>query len=463
MRKNALPAVLPLLATTFLTSPTVAAEKEVSQLLHRADIVALPAPLKARLAKLIELPHAFPAVPAFNEAANPSMLFQYYLLDQMNFQPNVFTAQIAGVNDTATPPDTGALGAIRVVLEPKPGKPLDPNDVHAAIDTFADFAGLNVINNESGWYENWMIHDLVVAKVADPVNGRPQFGTITKDDATALKGMGSGNNIPNHFFTTDGNKPQFPTAQDHFPDSQSNVVWFAVSVGTFNGLQVNDAHAYWEFNPGTDWVYPVFELSFTGVNFPGPFKDVPPGGFLGTPGASPSVVPGPGPNGPPTDPAAFGDNADNPRDPDRNAATDSTQNETRLRFIPSGLANEIFIDAFERVKSFEPGVTDPSQRLFDAYATEVKRIDSTGVISFADAAVDGTSDGGQPNTRLFLPATVFDRFAVTREINDGLLAPRFAPSQRGFVMLGKLVPVSPVVTASFPGGDGDNDGDDSGN
>jgi hypothetical protein len=435
-----------------MLSQSAATEKEVRQLLKRGDIKALPDQLKARLAQLVELPHAFPAVPAFNEAANPSQLFQYYLLDQTSFQPNVFTAQIPGINDTATPPADGALGAIRVVLEPKPGLPTDPNDVHAAIDTFADFAGLNVINNESGWYENWMIHDLVVARVADPrSDGHAQFGTITKADAAALKTIGDGANVPNNFFTTDGKPPRFPSANDHFPDIQSNLVWFAVSVGTFNGLQVNDAHAYWEFNPGTDWVFPAYELPVTGVGFPGPFKAEPPG--------PPSVVPGPGPDGPPTDPVAFGDNADNPRDPDRAAAQDPTQNETRLRFIPSGLANEVFLDAFERVKSFEPSVTDPSQRLFDAYATEVKRVASNGVVSFEEANVDGTSDG-LSNTRLYLPATAFDRFAVTREINDGMLAPRFAPSQRGFVLLGNLVPVSPAVTASFAAGDGDNDADD---
>jgi hypothetical protein len=173
------------------------------------------------------------------------------------------------------------------------------------------------------------------------------------------------------------------------------------------------------------------------------------------------VVPGPGPDGPQNDPVQFGDNADDPRDPDRNAATDPAQNETRLRFIPSGLANEIFLDAFERIKSFEPNVTDPKQRLFDAYAVEVKRISPSGVISFADANVDGTSDG-LPNTRLFLPATAFDRFAVTREINDGMLAPRFAPSQRALLLSGNLVPVSPAVTASFAENDGDNDADDGG-
>ena len=110
----------------------------------------------------------------------------------------------------------------------------------------------------------------------------------------------------------------------------------------------------------------------------------------------------------------------------------------------------MFLDAFERVKSFEPSVTDPSRRLFDAYALEVKRVSpKNGVVSFADAKIDGMSDG-LPNTRLFLPATAFDRFATTREINDGLLAPRFAPSQRGFLLTGNLVPVSPPVAASFP-------------
>ena len=442
MNKSARPLLSALLAAGFLASPSFAGEREENQLLHRGDIENLPRPLQARLVQLLEQPHAFPAVPAFNEAANPSLLFQYYLLDQSSFQPNVFTAQIPGINDTATPPASGTIGAIRVVIEPLPGRPLDPNNVKAAIDTFADFAGLNVINNESGWYENFMIHDLVVAQVADPRNGRAQFGTITQADATALLAKGSHNNVPGHLFTTDGNAPRPPAANDHFPDTQTNLVPLFVSVGTFNGLQVQDAHAYWEFNPGTDWVFPVYEIPFTG-GIPGTFA-------AGRVGAFDSVVPGPGPDGPPNSPVAFGDNPDNPRDPDRNEATDPAQTETRLRFIPSGLANEVFLDTFERVASFEPGVSFP-QRLFDAYRTEVARVAPTGhgVVSFEAANVDGTSDGGLPNTRLYLPATAFNRFAVTREINDGMLAPRFAPSQTGYVLSGNLVPVSPPVTASF--------------
>ena len=124
----------------------------------------------------------------------------YYLLDTNNFQPNVFTAKIPGINDAAI--QTGAnaangglstLAAVRVVLEPKPGLPTDPNDPRAKIDIFTDISGLFVINNESGWYEGWMIHDLVVPHVAAPhSDGRATFGTMTAEDAAFLKKMGSG-------------------------------------------------------------------------------------------------------------------------------------------------------------------------------------------------------------------------------------------------------------------------------
>jgi len=76
-------------------------------------------------------------------------------------------------------------------------------------------------------------------------------------------------------------------------------------------------------------------------------------------------------------------------------------------------------------------------------------------VSFVEADAEGTSDGGQSNERLYLPATSFDRFAVTREIDDGMLAPRFSPSQRAWVLSGNLVRVDPAVPAS-DGRDGDD-------
>src|SRR5215467_11938857 len=204
------------------------------------------------------------------------------------------------------------------------------------------------------------------------------------------------------------------TASAHFPDIQTNTIGFPVSLGTFNAQQQSDVHAYWEFNHGTDWSFPTYELPFTG-GIPPSFQD-------GQVGALSSVVPGSGPSGIKNNPVTFGDAPDNPRDPDRADADVQAQREKRLRVIPSGLDNEIHLDVFLRIKSFEPGIPLP-QRLFDAYAKEVARVDKDGdgVVSFEEADIDGTSDG-LPNTRLYLPATAFDRYAMTREINDGLLA-----------------------------------------
>jgi hypothetical protein len=98
-----------------------------------------------------------------------------------------------------------------------------------------------------------------------------------------------------------------------------------------------------------------------------------------------------------------------------------------------------------------PGVTDVGERLLRAYAIEVGRVDQNGdgAISFAEADVEGVSDG-LPNSRLFLSARSFNRFFVTREINDGLLAPRLEPSQRAWVLSGFLTLVQPAVRASVP-------------
>lgn len=395
---------------------------------QRGDIVNLPTALKDRLIALSQSPVSYVPQTAFNEAAGASQLFQYYLLDSNNFQPNTFT--------TASP---GVTGGIRVVLEPKPGLPTDPHNVRAAIDTFTDIVGLPVINNEAGFYEAWYFHDVVVPNVASHrVDGRAQFGTITRSDAEALAHVGSGNDVPGHVFTVDGNAPNFGSANDVFPNGQQpNTVAIPVSAGTFNGLQQGESHAYWEFNTGTDWSPPAYELPFTG-------------GIAGTLGQQykvASLIPGSGPPGVQNTALTHGDDPNNPRDADN-------LTETRNRFIPSGLANEIMLDVYLRPMSFEPAVKDIQQRIFDAYAQEIARVDGSdhdGAISFAEADVNGTSDG-LSNERLYVPATSFNRFAVTREIDNGFLNPRFAPSQRAFVLSGTLVTVNPAVPASIPGG-----------
>jgi hypothetical protein len=437
--------------------PNVTAARDVETVARRGDIVKLPEPLQTRILQLAARPHTYLPIHAFAEADKPSLLFQYYLLDTNGFQSNVFTSKIPGLNDNAVPTAANeancgqpTIGSVRLVVEPKPGLPTDPNNPRAFIDIFTDVSGLFVINNESGWYEGWMIHDLVVPSIAPARadgSGNAQFGTMTAADAAALKAIGTGNNVPGNIFTVDGTPAHLPSPQDHFPDAQSNTVGFPVSLGTFNAQQQSDVHAYWEFNRGTDWTFPAYELPFTG-GIPGTFD-------AGQVGALSSVVPGSGPAGTKNDPRQFGDAPDNPRDPDRTDATIPAQRETRLRFIPSGLANEVFLDVFVRIASFEPGVGLP-QRLFDAYAKEVARVDQDGdgVVSFAEADIDGTSDG-LPNSRLYLPATAFNRYAMTREINDGLLAPRFAPGQRAYAQSGLRVLVNPAVPAST-GRDSDN-------
>lgn len=441
-------------------NPNAAADS--SAVLNRGDVSPLPEQLKGRLGTLAERPHTFLPAQIFAEADKPSQVFQYYLLDGQGFEPNVFTTQIPGVNDKAMLTASGAncglptIGAVRLALEPKPGLPTDPKDVKAFVDIFTDISGLFVINNESGWYEGWMIHDLHVPNVASPQSdGRPQFGTITAEDAAALKQMGSGHNTPGKIFTMDGQPVHFPGASDHFPDRQTNVVPLQLSMGAFNCMQQSDCHNYWEFNYTTNWIHPLYELPFTG-GIPGTFES-------GKIGALSSLIPGSGPSGVKNDPIKYGDNpntagllaASGPRDPDKFDADVDSQREFRQRFIPSGLANEILLDTYVRLASFEPGVPFPN-RLNDAYAMEVKRVDTNGdgVVSAEEGDVDTASDGFPDNTRLFLPPASFNRFAVTREINDGLLAPRFAPSQRAWVLSGTLKSVQ--STAASAGHDGDD-------
>jgi hypothetical protein len=437
-------------------NPSAAADEAAVR--GRGDIVNLPGELQDRLAQLANRPHTYLPLQVFNEADQASQLFQYYLLDSNGFEPNVFTAIIPGVNDgnvqlTATGGNCGlpTVGAVRVVLEPKLGLPTDPNNPRAFNDVFTDISPLFVINNESGWYEGWMIHDITVPTVAKPrADGHAQFGTITQRDAEILKRMGSGNNVQGNIFTVDGQAPHFPSASDHFPDKQTNVVPINESMGAYNAFQQSDVHSYWEFNYlGTNWIHPLYELPFTG-GFPDNFGQAPDTFQDGEIGKLQSIVPGPGPSGEQNQPQVVGDNPNLPRDPDKFDGDVDAQREFRERGVPSGLANEIYLDVYERLASFEPQIRNLQQRLFDAYAAEVKRVSGNdeGIITAAQGDIDTATDGFPNNERLFLPPTVFNRFAVTREINDGLLAPRFAPSQRAWVLSGVQVPVAPAVSAS---------------
>jgi hypothetical protein len=148
----------------------------------------------------------------------------------------------------------------------------------------------------------------------------------------------------------------------------------------------------------------------------------------------------------------FGDNPNRPRDPDLFDSEVDSQREFRQRFIPSGVAREVYLNAFERLASFEPHERNLTQRLLRAYKAAIALVDTNGdgIVSAAEGDID-TPNPNCPqgdNTCLFLLPRSFDRFAVTREINDGLLAPRFAPSTRGWVLSGHIVTGFPVIPAS---------------
>src|SRR5437870_13161556 len=211
--------------------PNPRAAMDMETVANRGDIRKLPAPLKVQIVRLAGRPHSVLPVQTFSEADQPSQLFQYYLLDTTGFEPNAFTTTIPGVNDSVQLSVTGAncglptIGTVRVVLEPKPGLPTDPNDPNAFIDAFTDIDPLFVINNESGCYEGRMIHDLTAPNIAPARSdgtGRATFGTITAADADAMKAMGTGNDVPGNILTMDGQAAHFPNASDHFPDVQTN-------------------------------------------------------------------------------------------------------------------------------------------------------------------------------------------------------------------------------------------------
>src|SRR5215475_5245968 len=334
-------------------NPNAAADRNT--VLSRGDVSAAPDKLQDRLGDLAERPHTYLPLQVYAEADKPSQLFQYYLLDTSGFEPNVFTKIFPGVNDnvqlTATGVNCGlpAIGAVRLVLEPKPGLPTDPNHPKAFIDIFTDISGLFVINNESGWYEGWMIHDMRVAPVSKQKrpDGHAPFGTILPEDAALLKAMGTHHNVPGEFFTVDGKEPHAPSAGDHFPDKQTNLVSLYLSMGAYNCLQQGDCHSYWEFNYlGTNWIHPLYELPFTG-GFPDSdgkidaFED-------GEIGKLQSIVPGSGPAGVQNKANVVGDNPNLPRDPDKFDGEVDAQREFRQRGIPSGLAHEIYLDVYAR-------------------------------------------------------------------------------------------------------------------
>jgi hypothetical protein len=418
--------------------PNTHAMQDAQAVRERGDVKNLPDALRQRLVTLGARPHSTLPIQAYAEADQRSQLVQYYLLDTHGFEPNVFTKLFPGVNDevqlTATGIDCGiaTIGAVRQVVEPKPDLPTDPNDPRAFIDVFTDVHGLFVINNESGWYEGWMIHDLRVPEVAPPrTDGHAAFGTITSADARALAAMGDGQDRPGRVFTMDGRAPHLPDEQDRFPDRQTNVVPIQLSMGAFNCLQQGDCHNYWEFNYTTNWIHPLYELPFTG-GVPGTYE-------AGRIGARSSLIPGGGPSARSNDPVLFGDdpNTIGPRGGPgprmRTASRAKRKTTPRPTWEPTASARTVCdssLAAWPTRSSSTPtnGWRRSSRRAIPAAplrrlcgGSRARRSDRARRDFRGGRRHRHADDGFPDNARLFLPATAFDRFAVTREINDGML------------------------------------------
>jgi hypothetical protein len=89
-----------------------------------------------------------------------------------------------------------------------------------------------------------LLHDITVPAIVKPrPDGHAQFGMITERDAAILNKMGTGNNVPGNIFTLDGQPPRFPSASDHFPEKQTNVVPIHESMGAYNSMQQSDVHS----------------------------------------------------------------------------------------------------------------------------------------------------------------------------------------------------------------------------
>jgi hypothetical protein len=99
------------------------------------------------------------------------------------------------------------------------------------------------------------------------------------------------------------------------------------------------------------------------------------------------------------------------------------------------------VDVYVRRASFMPHEHNLTRRLY-AYADEVRHRYQQRRSHLGGRRRCDTARWIQRTTRVCSSATSFNRFAVTREINDGLLAPRFAPSQRAWLLQGTLVPVN---------------------
>ena len=301
-----------------------------------------------------------------------------------------------------------------------------------------------------------MIHDLQVAQVAAARARRPCRSSARSPptDAKLLAAMGSGNNVPGNIFTIDGNaaalpEPERPLPRQGRPTScRSSSAWARTTRSSSR-----DAHNYWEFNYTTNWVHPLYELPFTGgfptttyqngqISVRTRSRSFPAAARAITTAASERAVDvrrQPRPAARPRQVRRRGRRAARvPRSASSRAASRTRPCSTSSSGWPRSSPSEHDLDAAPARRLQGRDRARRSQRRRHHLGRRGRRRHAERQLS---------ARRQRPDLRI-LPPRSYDRFAVTREINDGLLAPRFAPSTRGWVLSGTATTGFGVIAAS---------------
>ena len=283
---------------------------------------------------------------------------------------------------TATGGNCGlpTIGAVRLALEPKPGLPTDPNDVRAFIDVFTDIS--RALRHQQ--------RERLVRRLDDPrrrradgrraATRRPR--AVRDDDRgrtpTCSRRWAPATTSPATRSRSDGNAVTLPSASDQFPEQPDQRRADAAEHGRLQrapadatphllGVQLHD-------ELGASALRAAVHRRLLGTTSRQPPDALEDGAI----GQLSSIVPGSGPLGVKNAPRSLR------RQPEQPARSGSlrcarhrrqgrrgldTQREFRLRFIPSGLANEILLDVYVRRASFQT----PGRRPRPAAVPRVRR------------------------------------------------------------------------------------------
>lgn len=245
--------------------------------------------------------------------------------------------------------------------------------------------GLRLANNEGGFYQTWLVADLMVPRRLDPA------------DAARLPRDEPGVNDPGQIFTLDGRAPRILASSVQDPP---NTVWLAVRAGAWSTDETGrQPGARWFLNDFSNWAFWLPEI------------------WGGTP---PPLVEEPG----------------GLRDPDASHLG-------AVRGLPSGLAMEILTDLYIRQATVLPEVpAAPQARVEALWQHRVAPLDTDGdgLLGYPDVV-------GRPG--LFLNPLAFQRVVVTREVPSAATVPRGYPSTAAVVLAGWREDLEAGTVAGF--------------